>query len=100
MYTRLAFSVAVHANPDIVIIDEVLAVGDHEFQDKCLDRIAQLREEGKTILFVSHDQKAMRTIADRVIWIDKGVKRMDGPPDEVLDAYLAHLPAGKAEALR
>lgn len=100
MYTRLAFSVAVHADPDILIIDEVLAVGDHEFQAKCLERVAQLREEGKTILFVSHDHKSVRSIADRVIWIDKGVKRLDGPPDEVIAAYLEHLPAGKTEAVR
>lgn len=94
MYMRLAFSIAVHVEPDILLVDEVLAVGDMAFQRKCLGRILQFRDAGKTILFVSHDHHAMAKISDRVIWLDRGVKRMDGNADDVLGAYQANQAGG------
>lgn len=87
MYMRLAFSIAIHVDPDILVVDEVLAVGDDAFQVKCLDRIRAFRQAGKTILIVAHNQKMMAEICDRVIWLDKGVVRMAGPAQAVLTAY-------------
>jgi ABC-type polysaccharide/polyol phosphate transport system ATPase subunit len=87
MIVRLAFSVAVNVNPDILIIDEVLAVGDQAFQAKCLGRIHQFREEGKTLFFVSHNPVVVRQICTRVLWLDRGELVLDGSPEEVLDAY-------------
>jgi ABC-type polysaccharide/polyol phosphate transport system ATPase subunit len=87
MYTRLAFSIAIHVDPDILVVDEVLAVGDEAFQRKCLQRVHAFREAGKTILLVAHSQQQIAEVCDRVIWLDKGAVRMDGPPAEVLAAY-------------
>lgn len=84
---RLGFSIAVHIDPDLLLVDEVLAVGDEAFQNKCYRLIAQLQAEGKTILFVSHDLPVVERTANRVIWMDAGKIRMDGPPSEVLRAY-------------
>lgn len=88
MYMRLGFSIAVHVDPDILLIDEVLAVGDQAFQQKCLERIQSFRRQGKTIVFVSHDLEAVRTLCDRVVWLDDGVIRMEGPTMEVVAEYL------------
>jgi ABC-type polysaccharide/polyol phosphate transport system ATPase subunit len=87
MVLRLAFSVAVHVDPDILIIDEVLAVGDQGFQAKCVDRIGEFRRLGKTLLFVSHTPDLIRGLCDRAIWLDSGRAVLSGPPDEVLQAY-------------
>jgi len=87
MASRLGFSVAIHTLPDIVFLDEILAVGDAEFQEKCKTQILRLREEQRTILFVSHDAGAVRTLCSRAIWIDHGQLVMDGAVDEVLHAY-------------
>lgn len=87
MLMRLGFAVAVHVDADVLLIDEVLAVGDAEFQSKCYAKIAEFQRAGKTILFVSHDMNAVRKVATRAVWVDKGRVRMDGAVDEVVAAY-------------
>jgi len=87
MVMRLGFSVAVHVDPDILIIDEVLGVGDQRFQAKCFDRIRQFKRAGKTLLFVSHGGETVRQLCDRAIWLDHGKMLLEGSPAEVLDAY-------------
>jgi|SRR5579859_221906 len=87
MYVRLGFSVAAHLEPDIVLLDEVLAVGDVAFQAKCLDRIAALRKDGGTIVFVSHDLASIYRLCDRAILLDRGKVVMDGAPRAVVDLY-------------
>ena len=84
MQMRLGFSVAVHVDPQIILVDEVLAVGDHKFQQKCLKRIRKLQNEGVTILFVSHDFDDVRELCNRAIWLDHGVLQGDGDVNEVL----------------
>jgi lipopolysaccharide transport system ATP-binding protein len=90
MYMRLGFSVAVNTNPDILLVDEVLAVGDAAFQRKCLERINHLRQQGVTILFVSHSAEIVRTVCPRVLWLDNGRLVSDGPAEAVAARYLAH----------
>jgi ABC-2 type transport system ATP-binding protein/lipopolysaccharide transport system ATP-binding protein len=93
MQLRLAFSVAAHLEPDIVLVDEVLAVGDAEFQQKCIGRMSELDREGRTLAFVSHDLGAVRRLCPRAIWIDDGRIAADGPSNEVVDRYLgSHVP--------
>jgi len=87
MVMRLAFSIAVHVDPDILIVDEVLAVGDQAFQSKCFDRIAELKRAGKTLLFVSHSPVMVKQFCDRTLWLDHGQAVLIGSPDEVLNAY-------------
>ena len=88
MVMRLGFSIAIQANPDILLVDEVLAVGDENFQQKCYDKVREFQHMGKTIVFVSHDIKAVREVATRVIWLADGEIKADGPVDEVLDEYI------------
>ena len=88
MYTRLAFAVATAVDPDILITDEVLAVGDEAFQRKCMERIFEFRQRGKTIVFVSHALEVVRTLCDRAVWLDGGQARMVGSAGPVVDAYL------------
>ncbi|MEW6456467.1 MAG: ABC transporter ATP-binding protein [Acidobacteriota bacterium] len=88
MYMRLGFSIAINVNPDILLIDEVLAVGDAAFVPKCLDRIADFKRRQKTILFVSHDLTTVENICDEVIWLKKGKCQTKGDPKRVVDAYL------------
>ena len=99
MYTRLAFAVATAVDPDILITDEVLAVGDEAFQRKCMDRILRFRHAGKTIIFVSHALDTVRTLCDRAVWLDHGVVRALGATGEVIDAYLAEVNRREREAL-
>ncbi|GIV03278.1 MAG: hypothetical protein KatS3mg015_2108 [Fimbriimonadales bacterium] len=87
MLLRLGFSVAVHVDASILLVDEALAVGDIEFQKKCLARIAEFQANGGAILFVSHDMDAVRRAADRVLWMRAGKVYQDGPTEEVLSAY-------------
>jgi ABC-type polysaccharide/polyol phosphate transport system ATPase subunit len=87
MYVRLGFAVAAHLEPDIVLLDEVLAVGDVAFQAKCLDRISALRKSGRTIVFVSHDLASIYRLCDRAILLDRGRIVMEGPPRPVIDRY-------------
>lgn len=87
MLARLGFAVAVHTEPDLLLVDEVLAVGDHAFQQKCLGRIDELHRAGATIVFVSHDAEQVRRVCARVLWLADGKLMLDGAPDEVLAAY-------------
>src|SRR5499426_4132425 len=89
MFVRLAFAVAIHMDPDILIVDEALSVGDIFFQQRCIRRIQQLKHQGVTILFVSHDLEAVRSLADRAIWMEHGEVRLEGKTDEVVAKYLA-----------
>lgn len=91
MYMRLAFSVAIHVDPQILLIDEVLAVGDANFQKKCLERIAAFKRQDVTIVMVSHDLATIERICDRVVWLEDGIIQADGPPKPVVTAYLAHM---------
>jgi ABC-2 type transport system ATP-binding protein/lipopolysaccharide transport system ATP-binding protein len=88
MYLRLAFSVAAHLEPDIIVVDEVLAVGDAEFQEKCLGKMNDFRQEGRTVLFVSHDLGAVGRLCNRGVWLDGGRLAADGPIDDVIRSYL------------
>lgn len=88
MHMRLGFSIAINVNPDILLIDEVLAVGDASFVPKCLDRIDDFRRRKKTILFVSHDLSTVEKICDRVIWLKHGKIQTMGEPKRVVDAYI------------
>jgi len=87
MYMRLSFSVAVHVNPDILLIDEILAVGDQGFQEKCTERIYQLQRQGTTIVLVSHQPETVRDLCSHVLWIENGLLHNSGPVDEVLEQY-------------
>ncbi len=87
MTMRLAFSVAVHVNPAILIVDEVLAVGDARFQEKCLLRVGELRSRKTTMLCASHSAQMVADFCDRAIWIEKGEVRMDGMSGDVIEAY-------------
>jgi ABC-2 type transport system ATP-binding protein/lipopolysaccharide transport system ATP-binding protein len=88
MHMRLGFSIAINVNPEILLIDEVLAVGDASFVPKCLDRIDDFRRRKKTILFVSHDLSTVEKICDRVVWLKDGKIKTMGEPKRVVDAYL------------
>ena len=91
MVTRLGFSIAAHIFPDIIFVDEVLAVGDAAFQKKCMDRIMAMKAEGRTLMFVSHAAETVRDLCERAIWLQQGEVRMDGLAIDVLDAYEASL---------
>ena len=91
MMMRLAFSIAIHADPQIVILDEVLAVGDAEFQAKCRTAIQAMRDEGRTLLFVSHAAADVRRMCDRAVWLDHGRLMMQGSAGDVIDAYEGRL---------
>lgn len=88
MYLRLAFSVAAHLEPDILIVDEVLAVGDVAFQKKCLGKMEGVAKQGRTIFFVSHNMPAVTRLCNRVIFLDEGEMRLDGASHEVVKSYL------------
>lgn len=87
MTTRLGFSIAVHMEPDVLLVDEVLAVGDARFQEKCYRKIEEFKQKKVTIFFVSHDMKAIERVSDRVLWIDDHHLKMDGMAAEVIRAY-------------
>lgn len=88
MYARLGFAVAVNVDPEVLLIDEVLAVGDENFQRKCAERIAELRSGGRTVVLVSHSLGSIQAMCDRAAWIDHGNLRAIGPASEVVDAYI------------
>nr|WP_051445294.1 polysaccharide ABC transporter ATP-binding protein [Desulfocurvus vexinensis] len=96
MYVRLAFAVAAHLEPEILLVDEVLAVGDADFQRKCLDRMDGVARSGRTILFVSHNMAAVRRLCERVVVLRAGRVAFDGPVDEGVGAYLGHDPSEAA----
>lgn len=91
MFVRLAFAVAIHVDPDILIVDEALAVGDIRFQMKCMDKFTEFVQKGKTILFVTHDVNSVKRFCNRAIWLNRGKLLMDGNTDEVTDRYLDFL---------
>ncbi len=88
MYVRLGFSVAIHVDPEILIIDEVIAVGDEEFQRKCFDHLADLRRRGVTIVVVTHGMGTVETMCDGAAWLDHGVLQQEGPAADIASAYL------------
>lgn len=91
MYMRLAFSVAINVDAEILLIDEILAVGDQHFQDKCFKKLIELRDSGKTIVIVSHSLDVVKKLCHRAIWIYKGEVRADGDPTYVIDEYLTQV---------
>lgn len=93
MYVRLGFSVAINVNPEILIVDEVLAVGDAEFQAKCLNKFRDFRKEGKTVIMVTHSMEAVRDMCDHAAWIEKGNLKAVGTAEETVAAYEASLPS-------
>jgi len=95
MYMRLGFSVAVHLDPDVLLVDEVLAVGDEYFQHKCFAKIAEFRAARKTIVLVSHDLGAVARLCDRAIWLEEGRIAAEGAPHDVINAY--HVKVGEKE---
>jgi lipopolysaccharide transport system ATP-binding protein len=96
MFVRLGFAVAINVDPTVLIIDEVLAVGDAEFQAKCGDKIAEFRERGKTIVLVTHAMGDVVRICQRAAWLDHGRIREIGAPNEIADAYLATTHVGRS----
>ncbi len=88
MAVRLAFAVAAHLDPEVLLIDEVLAVGDAAFQKKCLGKMSEVAGSGRTIIFVSHNMGAIKGLCSRAVWLDSGQMRSDGPVDEVVHQYL------------
>lgn len=87
MYVRLGFSVAIHVEPDILVVDEVLAVGDAAFQAQCFERFKRLKDIGTTIVLVTHDISAVRALCDEVVWLEKGIIKLTGDAVTVTDAY-------------
>jgi lipopolysaccharide transport system ATP-binding protein len=95
MQLRLAFAVAAHLEPEILFMDEVLAVGDAAFQKKCIGKMGAVAREGRTVLFVSHNMAAIKELCTRVMWIDGGQLQADGDVDEVIEAYLSSVATNK-----
>lgn len=89
MYMRLAFSVAINVDAEVLLIDEILSVGDASFQAKCLERVGELKESGKTIVIVSHSEGTIRNFCDEAVWLKDGVIVDRGAPDMIMDRYLA-----------
>lgn len=88
MYMRLAFSVAINVDAEILLIDEILSVGDQHFQEKCFEKMRELKKEGKTMVFVTHSLGSVTDLCDRAIWIHNGEVKMDGNSKDVVDEYL------------
>ena len=88
MYMRLAFAVAINVDADILLVDEVLAVGDQHFQEKCIAKMKELKEQGKTMVFVTHSLGTVKDFCNRAVWLNQGVIKMDGNPEEVIEEYL------------
>src|SRR5690606_36350638 len=90
MYMRLGFSVAIHVEPDILIVDEILAVGDQPFQTKCIDQLMEMKRRGTTIVVVSHNLSLIRSLCSHLLWIEHGQMRSAGPADEVAAQYMEY----------
>jgi lipopolysaccharide transport system ATP-binding protein len=88
MYVRLAFAVAAHLEPDILVLDEVLAVGDAQFQSKCLGKMGEVAREGRTVIFVSHSMPAVSALCKTGLFLERGVLKLDGPIDKIVTAYM------------
>ena len=97
MFVRLAFATQIYSDPDILIVDEALSVGDLRFQQKCYRRMAQMLSRGLTLLFVSHEAEQVKRLCRRAIWLDHGAMMADGPSDRVCDDYLAWMAEREAE---
>ena len=88
MFMRLAFAVAINVDADILLVDEILSVGDQHFQEKCLNKMKELKAQGKTMVFVTHSLGSARELCDRAVWLNKGRIQPDGDVNEVIDEYL------------
>ena len=99
MYTRLGFAVAIHVDPDVLLVDEVLAVGDEAFTHKCFDKLAEFRRRGRTVLLVTHSLDLVTRFCDEALWLDSGRAREQGDPKRVVDAYLMDVARSEDEAL-
>jgi lipopolysaccharide transport system ATP-binding protein len=100
MRLRLGFAVAAHLSPDVLLVDEVLSVGDYDFQQKCLRALDEVRDASRTVVFVSHNLEAVEQLCPRSVWIDHGKVRMDGPSREVIGAYLSSVADSSASSHR
>jgi len=100
MYMRLGFSVAMHLQPDILLVDEILAVGDRAFQLRCLDRINEMKRQKVTILLVSHSLDKVQEMCDRAIWLDEGMIQAEGPVEHVLERYMSRVAAADQRTLQ
>jgi len=99
MYMRLGFAVAINVDPDVLLVDEVLAVGDESFTHKCLDKFAEFRRRGRTILLVTHSLDLVTRFCDEALWLDAGVAKAQGDPKRVIDAYLMDVARGENQSL-
>jgi len=100
MYMRLGFAVAIHVNPDVLLVDEVLAVGDEGFTHKCLDKFAEFKRRNKTILLVTHSLGLVERFCDEALWLDEGQKRGQGDPKRVIGAYMTDVERQEEQQLR
>src|SRR5439155_6648320 len=100
MYVRLGFAVAVHVDPDVLLIDEVLAVGDEEFSAKCIAKIQEMKLRGVTLVFVTHQLDQVRNLCDRALWLDHGEVEAIGDPVRVVDHYLQAVSSTQTAAPR
>jgi ABC-type polysaccharide/polyol phosphate transport system ATPase subunit len=99
MYMRLGFAVAIHVDPDVLLVDEVLAVGDESFTHRCLDKFGEMHRRGKTVLIVTHSLGLVERLCDEAVWLDAGEKRGEGDPKRVVDAYLTAVEQTETEQL-
>lgn len=88
MYMRLAFAIAINVDADILLVDEVLAVGDQHFQEKCISKMKELKSQGKTMVFVTHSLGTVKSFCNRAVWLNQGEIKMDGDPEKVIEKYL------------
>ncbi len=88
MFMRLAFAVAINVNADILLVDEILSVGDEHFQNKCIKKMLELKKQGKTMVFVTHSMESVRKLCDRAVWLCEGKIQMDGDVEEVINKYV------------
>ena len=99
MYMRLGFAVAIHVDPDVLLVDEVLAVGDEGFTHKCLDKFGEFKRRGKTILLVTHSLQLVERFCDEALWLDSGKVRGSGDPKRVVGAYLTDVEKSEEKEL-
>jgi len=95
MYVRLGFAIAINVDPDILVVDEVLAVGDQDFQDKCFQKFVDFKEQGKTVILVSHSMQTVQTMCDHVAWLNHGELNVVGAAEPTIKAYIDSLHAGE-----
>jgi ABC-2 type transport system ATP-binding protein/lipopolysaccharide transport system ATP-binding protein len=100
MHARLGFAIAVNVDPQVLLIDEVLAVGDASFQPRCIDAVQRMQQQGKAILFVSHDLQSVGNLCTRAVWINDGVAAYEGPPRQTITAYLEHFWPGCTQQMQ